>query len=224
MSCPLNSASFTEDDLIKVYPNQGLLPSPLSSDSDRENGMLKPDTVKTIVYNLKGSGIIPALTSTNAEAFFTNQKNLLENIKSEYCFYYSMYAYCLQKLLKSISDGYLNTANSNTITTYLNHTQMLNKKMNDLIQIINGVSEEMLQSSSIMDTEIKKFDNEARQLQLKLAQQNKIISSSDAVTKLNKEMVKYTEEKNRYTENLLKTYSVLNIVALGLLIYIYKSE
>ena len=59
---------------------------------------------------------------------------------------------------------------------------------------------------------------------LKLAQQNKIISSSDAVTKLNKEMVKYTEEKNRYTENLLKTYSVLNIVALGLLIYIYKSE
>ena len=75
-----------------------------------------------------------------------------------------------------------------------------------------------------MDTEIKKFDNEARQLQLKLAQQNKIISSSDAVTKLNKEMVKYTEEKNRYTENLLKTYSVLNIVALGLLIYIYKSE
>jgi len=224
MSCPLNAVSFTEDDLIKIYPNQGLLPSPLSSDSDRENGMLKPDTVKTIVQNLKGSGIIPALTSTNAEAFFTNQKNLLENIKSEYCFYYSMYAYCLQKLLKSISDGYLNTANSNTITTYLNHTQMLNKKMNDLIQIINGVSEEMLQSSSIMDTEIKKFDNEARQLQLKLAQQNKIISSSDAVTKLNKEMVKYTEEKNRYTENLLKTYSVLNIVALGLLIYIYKSE
>lgn len=224
MSCPLNAVSFTEDDLIKIYPNQGLLPSPLSSDSDRENGMLKPDTVKTIVQNLKGSGVIPALTSTNAEAFFTNQKNLLENIKSEYCFYYSMYAYCLQKLLKSISDGYLNTANSNTITTYLNHTQMLNKKMNDLVQIINGVSEEMLQSSSIMDTEIKKFDNEARQLQLKLAQQNKIISSSDAVTRLNKEMVKYTEEKNRYTENLLKTYSVLNIVALGLLIYIYKSE
>jgi len=223
MSCSLNATSFTEDDLIKIYPNQGLLPSPLLSDSDRENGMLKPDAVKTIIQNLKSSGIIPALTSTNAEAFFTNQKNLLENIKSEYCYYYSMYAYCLQKLLKSISDGYLNTANSNTITTYLNHTQMLNKKMNDLIQIINGVSEEMLQSSSIMATEIKKFDNEASQLKLKLTEQNRIISSSDAVTKLNKEMVKYTEEKNRYTENLLKTYSVLNIVALGLLIYIYKS-
>ena len=36
-------------------------------------------------------------------------------------------------------------------------------------------------------------------------------------------MVKYTEEKARYTDNLLKMYSVLNIVALGLLVYVYKS-
>ena len=36
-------------------------------------------------------------------------------------------------------------------------------------------------------------------------------------------MVKYTEEKSRYTNNLLKMYSVLNIVALSLLVYVYKS-
>ena len=36
-------------------------------------------------------------------------------------------------------------------------------------------------------------------------------------------MVKYTEEKGRYTDNLLKVYSVLNIVVLGLLVYVYKS-
>ena len=68
-----------------------------------------------------------------------------------------------------------------------------------------------------------KFDGEIKDLQVKLTEQNKIISSSEATTKLNKEMVKYTEEKGKYTDNLLKMYSVLNIVALGLLIYVYKS-
>ena len=36
-------------------------------------------------------------------------------------------------------------------------------------------------------------------------------------------MVKYSEEKARHTDNLLKLYSFLNVVALGLLVYIYKA-
>jgi hypothetical protein len=36
-------------------------------------------------------------------------------------------------------------------------------------------------------------------------------------------MVKYSEEKARYSDNLLKMYSFLNVVALGLLIYVYKA-
>jgi len=36
-------------------------------------------------------------------------------------------------------------------------------------------------------------------------------------------MVKFSEEKNRYSANLLKLYSFLNVVALGLLVYVYKA-
>jgi hypothetical protein len=36
-------------------------------------------------------------------------------------------------------------------------------------------------------------------------------------------MVEYTEEKSRYTDNLMKMYSVLNIVVVGLLVYVYKA-
>ena len=95
--------------------------------------------------------------------------------------------------------------------------------MNDLIQIINGVNSELLLSNTHMTQEVKKFDDEIKQLHTKLVNQNKIISSNEAVNKLNKEMVKYTEEKGRYTDNLIKVYSVLNIVVLGLLVYVYKS-
>jgi hypothetical protein len=59
--------------------------------------------------------------------------------------------------------------------------------------------------------------------QPKLLEQNRIISSKTPLTDLKKQMVKYSEEKGRYSDNLLKLYSVLNIVAIGLLIYIYKS-
>ena len=58
---------------------------------------------------------------------------------------------------------------------------------------------------------------------IKLINQGEIIKSSQGVTKINKEMMKYTEEKGRYTDNLLKMYSFLNIVTFGLLIYIYRA-
>jgi hypothetical protein len=48
--------------------------------------------------------------------------------------------------------------------------------------------------------------------------------SNEASTKLKKEMVKYTEEKGRYSDNLLRLYSFLNMVALGLLVYVYRAS
>jgi len=203
----------TDNDLNLTYGNgnnPGLLP--LQPVTDRENGMLKLSTVNTIVLNLKKSGVIPTLTS-DTEIYIQKQKSLINNIKSEYCFYYSRYTYSLQKLLKAISES------KSDINKYLEITQNLN----NLIQIMNGVNEELLLSDTNMKNGIKTFDKEIKQMHTKLVDQNKIISSSEAVTKINKEMVKYTEEKRRYTDNLLNLYSVLNIVALSLLVYVYKS-
>ena len=57
----------------------------------------------------------------------------------------------------------------------------------------------------------------------KLQKQNKIISSNQATMEINKQMVKFTEQKAKYSNNLLGLYSFLNIVALGILVYVYKS-
>jgi hypothetical protein len=81
----------------------------------------------------------------------------------------------------------------------------------------------MLSSSTNLEAEIRAFNKQISEQQQKLQAQNKIISSGEAATKLNKQMVRFTEEKARYSDNLLKLYSFLNIVALGLLVYVYKS-
>lgn len=229
MSCPAQTA-ITDSELSQAYGNgtqPAILPSTPNGASDREgNGMLKAATVSQIIANLKSTGIIPTATPTNAEAFDKKRAALLASVQAEYCFYDARYKYALQRLLGSIQQAYVanNSTTQTSVQQYLTATQALNQRLNDLVQIINGVTDDMLSTTSNMGSEIQAYSKQMKEQQKKLAHQKEIISSSQAVTKLNKEMVKYTEEKARYSDNLLKLYSVLNIVVLGLLIYVYKSS
>ena len=230
MSCP-SITTLTDAELDKPYSNgniPGILPSSMPN---VEKGQIQSGDVKMIVSNLKKSGVIPTLTS-DTELFLKKQNELINNLKTEYCHYYSRYKYSLDKLFKSISENNVpkcentsqpNPDSLNKFMEYRYKTEELNIKMNVLIQIISDITDELLQSSTAMENDIKDFDKNIKENQIKLMEQNKIISSNQAITKLNKEMVKYTEEKGRYTDNLLKMYSVLNIVVLSLLVYVYKS-
>ena len=139
--------------------------------------------------------------------------------------YESKYKTALNKLFNTIREGYINNTGDiqYIIQSNLAVAQTLNKKLNDLTQIINGVTEDMLASTSGLEEKIKEFDKQNKEHQRKLQEQNKIITSSQASTELNKQMVKYTEQKAKYSNNILGLYSFLNVVALGLLVYVYKS-
>jgi hypothetical protein len=227
MSCPANTA-LTDSELSQTFGNgkvQGLLPSSPNGASDRDDkGMLKKTVVTSIVGSLKGSGVIPSSTTDN-DIFTKKQQELLKNVQAEYCFYESRYKYALERLFNAIQQGYMNNNGNiqNSIQNYLQATQGLNQRLNDLTQIINGVTEDMLSTSTSLDSEIKSLNKQITEQQNKLNVQNKVISSSQAVTNINKQMVKFTEQKAKYSDNLLGLYSFLNIVALGLLIYVYKS-
>lgn len=229
MACTTNTA-LTDSELNQTFGNgvvQGLLPSTANPSSDRDgNGMLSSTTLNRILSNLKSTGIVPVATTTNSDAFFQKQSQLLQNILAEYCFYDSRYKYSLQKLLSAIQQGYIsNTGDTQTaIKKYLGTTQTLNQRLNDLIQIINIVTDDMLQTSNNLESEIQALNKQLSEQKTKLDAQNNILSSNQAATKLNKQMVRFTEEKAKYTDNLLKLYTVLNIVAFGLLIYVYKSS
>lgn len=224
--------SLTDSDLTAQYGDNikhGLLPSSPYGSSDRSgDGLLLDATLKQLVSSLKSQNIVPSsngANDSNGDSFVFKQKVFLTSIKDEYCFYDSRYKYALQKLLSTVQQGYITQSGDvqQGIQTYLQYTQRLNQKINDLTQIINAITNDMEASAANLSSEVKKFNKEVQEKQKQLEEQNKILSSQTAATKLNKEMVKFTEKKNKYTNNLLNLYGFMNIVALGLLIYVYRS-
>lgn len=228
--CPSKTA-LTDSDLSSVYggaTRQSILPADSYQQSDRDaNGLIKQSSLQQTITTLKANGLIPKTPqqSSEQEAYIQKQKALLKNLQDEYCFYDSRYKYSLQKLLNAIQDAYINnsTQNQQVINGYLNSTQILNQRLNDLAQVANAITVDMLATTTTLKQQIAAFNKDIQKKQQQLEKQNKILSSQQAVEKLNKEQVKFTEQKARYTNNLLKMYSFLNIVALGLLVYVYRS-
>lgn len=228
-TCP-KQTSITDSELQQTFP--GVLPATPNGDADRDStGLLTANAVQAILTSLKGSGVIPTPSANkdNKDNYSEKQTALLNTIKSEYCFYDSRYKYALEKIFSEVQKGYLTggttVADTNANTQkYIKLAQALNRRLNDLIQLVNAITEEMSRTSSAMNTEMTTMSQTMQEQKKKLDQQNKTISSNEATMKIRKEMVKYSEEKARHTDHLLKLYSFLNVVALGLLVYIYKAS
>jgi hypothetical protein len=229
MSICQSSQISTDSELNATFgdaTNIGVLPGSPNPSSDRdEKGKLTQSTLSTIVTNLKSSGKIPSSTGYTPEEFIQKQNAMIQSLQLEYCFYESRYKYALRKMFGGIRSGYLNNTDDKkaVVERYLDSTKMLNLRLNDLTQIMNAITEYMLTTSDNIQDEIVKYNKQIQAQKESLDKQNKIINTGDATTNIRKEMVKYTEEKAKYTDNLLKLYSFLNIVTLGLLVYIYKA-
>lgn len=202
-----------------------LLPtSVLPADRDN-NGLLKKATLSDLMSRLSRAGILPPVKGIAPRDYTARVKVLLDAAKQEYCFYDSRYRASLQYLFTAIQTANSsNTAESKqVIDNRLQATKSLNRKVNDMIQIMNAITEKMMKSTTTLQDEIEQFNKLLREKRDKLEEQNKIIQSNEATMRLQKEMVKYSTEKARYSDNLLKMYSFLNIVAFGLLVYVYKA-
>ena len=222
----MSAQSFTNLELDAPFQN-GILPDSIDTSNRNSSGLLTDTYIKSAVASLKTSGIIPVLSTINNNEHVYRSKvdTLLKSCKKEYDHYYARYVFVLNSLFTAIRDQYTikSSENQSKVSNSNRRLLNLNIKLNDLIQIIQGITNDMLETSNAMDAELNTFQANMAVKKDKLKYQTEIIKSSQGGAKLSKEMVKYTEENARYTDNLLKMYSFLNVVALGLLIYIYRA-
>jgi len=229
------ATALTDSDLTAQFGSltqPGLIPSDgFPQDQRDDRGLLNKSFVQQTVTQMLNAGQVPkpphgnSTSAAAVEEFAKKDAAFIASLKAEYCFYDSRYKYALQQLIAKLQIGYTNNdqTNATLIQKYLKATQGLNQRLNDLSQITNELTKQRLQQTQDLNSEINSLNSELASKSEKLAEQNKILSSQQSTALLYKDMVRYTKEKADANNNLLTLYSFLNIVALGLLVYVYRS-
>jgi hypothetical protein len=241
----LKKTALTDSDLTALYSNrtqtgllggQGGAPTILGSvdiqASDRDtNSLILPDVLPRLIMTLQQKGALPTPPdfksgkeqSARVNAFMKEEAAAIDNIKKEICFYNSRYQLSLNNLIIKLQSGYSSSddANKTQVNAKLEVTVQLNRKLNDLIQIMNEFTKTRLAQSQSYNESINSLNKSLLEKSKVLSDQNSILTSGRADALLYKEMVKYTKQKTNYTNNMLMLYSFLNITALGLLFYAY---
>jgi hypothetical protein len=233
--CQNSSQALTDSDLNATYgtmEHPGLIPQEgFPADQRDTSGLLKQDTLQSFISSQEASGKIPRPPKVNEstpdqiETYMKKDRIFVDSLAKEYCFYDVRYKYALRQLIEKLQQGYTDSSqqNSQLIQTYLKSTQALNQKLNDLTQLANGIAQSRLKNTKQQSDGINYLNAELAKRSKKLNEQNKILSSEQATALLYKDMVKYTKERADSTNNLLSMYSFMNIIVLGMLIYLYRS-
>lgn len=244
--CKNTPQSLSDSDLSTLYgtaTSPGLLPADGFNSNARDgNGVLTSEALSGYLTTLNNLNAIPqvpkVLNNPSLTTYLQQDATFLQNIQAEYCFYDVRYRYALTQLVNNLASGYSNgatnsssttssstTSSSTTSTTtnYLQYSQSLNQKLNDLTQIISEISKTRYKFTGNTLSNLSSINAEITKNNKKLKKQAEILNSNTGSADLYKEMVSYTQQKARRTNNLMNSYAFLNIVMLSLMLYIYRS-
>jgi hypothetical protein len=167
------------------------------------------------------------LSQTNlnsAKNFSTNAAKLRTNIDAEYCYYYVRYRKSLTLLLTAAVDPATDTSSSSYLTLKTN-TENINRKLNQIIQLLQSLVNNRLSTLNTYygSGGVNKVNDELNMVRDKLQQDAENLTNSQMETNVKTAMMDYTIEKNNASRNMLAIYGFLNIVAIGMLYYMYRS-
>lgn len=195
--------------------------------TNRSNGLLTNTAITNhITTKLQANNILPKDNDV-PDKYNEKMEKFIKYAKEEYTYYYERYKYALSILFTKIIDTYrtppTTTAVPAAVQTALDDVAAMNLKLNDILSVVQTVSTNMHNAAVATNTQVTEMMKTMLENKDKMEKQGNMIRSNQASSNIQKEMVKYTEEKARYNDNLLKVYSFLNIVALGVLLYVYKA-
>ena len=224
--CPPAAASYSDTDLMTVF-NGGV-----SSDSlvpEASTGRIPVAALQAHVSALTAAGVIKSRPvqsvgtdkETNMKALVGDDASFYNKLQEEYCYYEQRYKYAFKQFLELATSR--NATDNTAAQTMLQKAKLLNLRVNSVLEIMN-----FLAASRVDVTEANKADINRRNtlINTKLDRLNKgynLLSRDNAIILAQKEMGRYTEEKNNYNTNQIAIWAAANIVALGVIFYVYRS-
>jgi hypothetical protein len=170
---------------------QGGAPTILGSidiqESERDtNKLILPDVLPRLITTLQQKGALPVPPdfksgkdqNARVNAFMKQEAAAIDNIKKEICFYNSRYQLSLNNLIIKLQAGYASSddANKTQVNAKIEITTQLNRKLNDLIQIMNAFTKTRLAQSQSYNDSINSLNDSLLEKSNVLAEQNSILT------------------------------------------------
>jgi hypothetical protein len=228
--CPDPEAYYSNDQLLAIFPkgvgSESLLP-------DQSTGRISTDVIRSYLIRLQSAGVLearptvpvgdPALgqTETNMDLLVTQDAKLFNQLRLEYCYYEQRYRYALTNFLKLATS--LNPGDNTTAQLMLATTKTLNLRLNSVLEIMNFMAQERVDQINSNKIAINGVNASINGKLTKLGKSYNFLNRDDAIVQTQREMVRYTEEKNNYTSNQIAVWATLNIIAIGAIVYVYRN-
>jgi len=163
--------------------------------------------------------IQPAQLGNPAQDFATKSKALRDSMQAEYCFYYNRYIWALTKVLTDATQS-----GAVVDPAVKNNAAALNTKLNTILLVMkSAVNSRMNTLTSYYNTDVNMLNGNLDKARENLARDSKALQNNDLKSDVQAAMVEYSIEKNSSSRNLLAVYGFMNIVAVGLLFYLYSN-
>ena len=164
------------------------------------DGVLSRQQFLVLLDNKKKTG---DYIKYNAYSFY----QLASNINREYCYYLERFIFYQKEFIHTHNSDYKDTA------------ILMEQKMKDLLTCIDFMEE--LQKAGDDSFMVSPTSDRST---LSSSQRLDVGEGMNDYTALRNDMLEYSLEKNRSAQSLLSVYGFLNLTAIALLIYIYRTK
>jgi hypothetical protein len=236
--CPAGADSYTDEELLAPFRSggkPGVAERVLTPDSSTNR--VNASAVNAHIDSLRSGSnpVLPplpeVLVSDGTRSGKTPETLMAERvaqdeatytrIKEEYCYYEARYKYSLDQFLRAATSG---TAGNNAAARgALARTKQLNLRLNTVLEVLSALAKERVGRTNELKTSIDVKNESINTRRAKLQANYDMLSKDDAIIRTQREMVRYTEEKNTYNTNQIALWAAANVVALGVIFYVYRT-
>ena len=225
--CPASTATFDINQLQRPF-NNGIATTNLTPNPDTNR--IPVSQLASFVSGLERAGIVPVhqpKPSSRTKSMETDMDRLIDddtrffsNVRDEYCYYEARYKFALRRFLELSTS--LDNSNNDAARQMLNISTQLNQKLNNLLEVITFVTESRVSKINQNKGQINDSNRKINSRLSELKSQYNLLSRDNAQIETQKEMVRYTKEKNEYIINQITTFTALNAFAIGAVFAVWR--
>ncbi len=234
-TCPASTESFTLTAANQIANTTYLPASGVPRNSD---GTMTEPALETLVGQLEGAGKLPKALAADKRGdadlvhkYLSADEQALAAMKTEFCYYNARYRYAVTQFLKYATEaapaqGSSSSAapsNNPTADDWLSALRTLARRMIDLLSLMTYLTQRRMKEYGDAGPEVAKRNADLIMRLNALKDQKMGLDKPTAEVDVSERMMAYTKEKARANRNLIALYSFLNLVALGMLFYVYRA-